>query len=683
MRGLVQMLGWVAAYAVAAYAGRLSAVGDQDFALVWPAGGVALVWFLLRDKPLLSVDLPVLLATNAVVSLATGVEFDVAGSVLVATLAQQAVGLWLVRRWTPDLWGCGGDRSLSRTIDLGRLTMALVVAATVGMSLGVLFTLALGETTGVAELFVWFGRLVCGTIFVTTLTLLMGHWFSHGRRFNPFWRSRLLEAVVLVLLTTAAVVVVLDQDLPIVFTLLLMTAWAALRFSTLFTAWHSVGVATAVVAATMLEVGPFSSVENPYSAALVAQAFVTLLLLLGLAIAVGHEERTELAAQALLAHREQARQAHLLTAIVDAMGDGVTVLEEPHRVTLRNPAAISLFGMDLDGLDEVAPRILNADGTPMAPEDSVADRALAGEDLRHVDLLVRRPDGSEVNLRLAATHLPPTTPGEPSRAVLVFHDVTRDVAQAKELGHFARVVAHDLSNALAAFSGWAALLQQRAEEDDLPAEYVERIATRMSAATDRLGGMVEGLLQRATSQDRALARERVDLDEVIRRIVETREVGQHVTWSPGLPPVEGDPVLIEQSLDNLVGNAVKYVDPAETPRVTVSAEVAEPGWVRVAIADNGLGIPDGDHDKVFDEFHRAHGSAFSGTGLGLSIVRAAVVRHGGTVAARPNPAGQGTIFELTLPAAAQRAGRPSGQSFSVPESESLSGSSASSSVAGP
>lgn len=651
MRGLVQMLGWALAYAMSAYAGRLSAVGDQDFALVWPAGGVALVWFLLRSKPLLSADLPVLLGINAVVSVATGVEFDVAASVLVATLTQQAVGLWLVRRWVPDLWGCGGHRSLSRTVDLGRLTGALVLAAMAGAGLGVLISAVLGEPPGLLGVLVWVGRLLCGTVFVTTMTLLVGHWWSHGRRFNPFWRTRVGEALVLTALTVVAVIFVLDQDLPVGFTLLIMTAWSALRFSTLVTAWHSFAIATTIVAATMVDQGPFALIENVYAAALVAQAFVTLLLLLGLAIAVGHEERTELAAQALLAHREQARQAHLLTAIVDAMGDGVTVLEEPHRVTLRNPAAVNLFGIDLHGLDDVAPRIFNADGSIPDPEDSVADRALAGEDFRNVDLLVRRPDGTDVNLRVAATHLAPTSLGEPSRAVLVFHDVTRDVARAQELGQFARVVAHDLSNALAAFSGWAMLLHQRADEDDLPPEYVAKIATRMSAASDRLGGMVEGLLQRATSQDRALSLARVDLKDLIRRIVETRELAHVVEWSPDLPAVQGDDVLIEQALDNLIGNAVKYVDPADTPQVKVSARVVDADWVEITISDNGIGIPDGEHDKVFDEFHRAHGGAFSGTGLGLSIVRAAVTRHGGTVSARPNASGGGTAFDLTLPAA--------------------------------
>ena len=68
------------------------------------------------------------------------------------------------------------------------------------------------------------------------------------------------------------------------------------------------------------------------------------------------------------------------------------------------------------------------------------------------------------------------------------------------------------------------------------------------------------------------------------------------------------------------------------------------------MADNGIGIPEGERERIFDEFHRAHYRDYEGSGLGLSIVRRIITRHGGTIVALPNPAGQGSVFGFTLPA---------------------------------
>ena len=72
--------------------------------------------------------------------------------------------------------------------------------------------------------------------------------------------------------------------------------------------------------------------------------------------------------------------------------------------------------------------------------------------------------------------------------------------------------------------------------------------------------------------------------------------------------------------------------------------------VRVSVVDNGIGLPEGQHESVFDEFHRVHPTGYEGTGLGLAIARRIITRHGGAILARDNPAG-GTVFEFTLPAA--------------------------------
>jgi len=117
-----------------------------------------------------------------------------------------------------------------------------------------------------------------------------------------------------------------------------------------------------------------------------------------------------------------------------------------------------------------------------------------------------------------------------------------------------------------------------------------------------------------------------------------------------MPPVLADPVLVRQVLDNLIGNALKYVAPGVVPRVVVRGRRSDARLVTVHVADNGIGIPPGEQERIFAEFHRAHYRDYEGSGLGLAIVRRIISRHDGTIVARPNPDGQGSVFEFTLPA---------------------------------
>src|SRR5207253_636551 len=82
--------------------------------------------------------------------------------------------------------------------------------------------------------------------------------------------------------------------------------------------------------------------------------------------------------------------------------------------------------------------------------------------------------------------------------------------------------------------------------------------------------------------------------------------------------VHADLPLTRQLLDNLIGNAIKYTAPGVTPRISVASTGSDGDRIEVTITDNGVGIPAGQHETIFGNFHRAHtGSTFAGTGLGL------------------------------------------------------------------
>ena len=115
---------------------------------------------------------------------------------------------------------------------------------------------------------------------------------------------------------------------------------------------------------------------------------------------------------------------------------------------------------------------------------------------------------------------------------------------------------------------------------------------------------------------------------------------------PGLPLVHVDAVMLEQVLENLLENAIKYT-PDGTP-IEIGAE-SDAQEVAFWVADRGAGLPAGKEDMLFEKFYRgAKEGAQSGVGLGLTICRAIVEAHGGTIHAENRPDG-GAIFRFAIP----------------------------------
>jgi signal transduction histidine kinase len=123
-----------------------------------------------------------------------------------------------------------------------------------------------------------------------------------------------------------------------------------------------------------------------------------------------------------------------------------------------------------------------------------------------------------------------------------------------------------------------------------------------------------------------------------------------------LPAVDGDPTLLSMLWQNLIGNALKFRAPERAPKVEIGWEPdpEQPGFVRLSVADNGIGIPPAFSEKVFVIFQRLHSrEAYSGTGIGLALCKKIVEHHGGRIWIDPDRE-VGTRFNFTLPLAAAR-----------------------------
>jgi len=623
---------------------------------VWPAGGIAVLWLLATRAGPASVDVGVLAVMAFTVNYGTGAPVDLALVLLATNVVQGVMAAELLRRFCAGLWGCGGDRPLEDTHTLARMIGAFVAAAVVGTLIGFAgFGLVVGEMSG-SDLLLWLGRNLCGLLVVTTLGLLWGQWIAE--RLDPSRPRRIvdpssgsgLELAAAVALTIGLFLLAFTYDgVPLAFPLLIPTVWVGVRFSTTLSSAHSALAAVVAISLTLAGYGPFAQVDSVVVGSILAQFFVVMAVVSGLALGTGRDERLALNQRLDRAERESSERAATLDTIFAAMTEGVNVMDENGRFLLTNDAAVEIMGFGRSDLPEGTATITayHPSGVALTPEEKPSYRALHGETIRHLDVVYRTPDGDERSIMVSASPLPPAADGL-ARAVLIFSDVTAEREARAELAAFARVVAHDLTNPLIAIEGWAELARDQLGDDaQLDGDFAREVITRVTSSATRMRNLVTNLSEHALSADRELSPQEVDLDDLVRDVVAAREAQDLVTWSE-LPTVTADRVLLRQLFDNLIGNALKYVARGQLPEVTVSG-VTRDDDVVITVSDRGIGLPEGEHDKIFREFHRAHHGTYQGSGLGLAIVRRIATRHGGHVSAHDNPAGQGTVFEVRLP----------------------------------
>ncbi|AGZ40081.1 ATP-binding protein [Actinoplanes friuliensis] len=660
-QALSRTAGFGLVYLLATYLGRLTVMDGTSLSLVWPAAGVLALWFVAqRTSRWKWLDVAVLAVITMVVNTQTGAPARLAAVFVVANLVQALVFAHLLERWVPGLWSTGG-RPLARLSELWGLVGAATVSTTASALIGPTgIWLDSGHYSWTSAA-VWLAR-------NTVSILLIG---VAARRFDGLLgRDRITKIKVKFRFEYAAVVLcsacayyfafLVVDGLPVAFALIGLTAWAALRLHTSFVILHDLAFGTLAVLFTLHGSGPFAQIDSLPMRALVAQLFVGTIAIVGLALALGRDERVALLDRLMASERAATEQAQLLTTIIDSMSEGLGVIDEKGGFLLRNPAATSLLGGRPNPSGQVRDPgyygLFHADGTPVGEADMPHHLAFGGTGVQNADYLVRNaelPEGRIINL--SATRLPVNMDGA-THAVVVFRDVTADRRRRDELVSFAGVVAHDLLNPLATIEGWAEALHQSLNERD-DHESVDSVI-RIQRAAARMSSLINGLLAFTTARDATLSASTVDLREVVGEIAAGRVDQAQSTGTPvprfvigDLGAVDADPVLVRQLLDNLIGNAVKYTAPGVTPYVSVVSEPAADGFVRIDVVDNGIGIPPGQHEAIFHNFHRAHRTAgYAGTGLGLTICKRIVERHGGTIAATDNPSGRGSRMTFTLPA---------------------------------
>ncbi len=231
-------------------------------------------------------------------------------------------------------------------------------------------------------------------------------------------------------------------------------------------------------------------------------------------------------------------------------------------------------------------------------------------------------------------------------------------ASSKEMEAFSYSVSHDLRSPLSTIDGFSLLLQ-KLDVDGKLGERGTHYLTRIRVGTRQMGELIEGLLSLAKLSRDTLRMGAVDLTALARRVEQELRERDPERLQQGIVTMVvqegmatwGDAVLLQQVLQNLLGNAWKFT--AKRPDAHIEfgsrkGEGSEAGQAVYFIRDNGAGFDMAHADKLFGTFQRLHRPAdFAGTGIGLAIVQRIISRHNGRIWAEAVK-GEGATFYFTL-----------------------------------
>lgn len=384
---------------------------------------------------------------------------------------------------------------------------------------------------------------------------------------------------------------------------------------------------------------------------------------------VDERERTEATLQG---------EREYLRVVLENIEDGVVACDDNGVLTFFNRATQMIHGLPSEPLpaEQWAQHydLFLSDGqTPMAPHQIPLFRALQGERIRNVGMVIAPRDGPPHRL-LASGRALFGVGGQKLGAVVIMHDITAQQQAEEEREHliqerearkaaeksnqikdeFLATLSHELRTPLTAILGWTHMLRagRLAPEDTQRAmETIERNAQAQLQ-------LIEDLLDvsRIITGKMRVEVAPVELTEVVKAAVEAvrpaaqaKTIRLQVLLDPQAGPVSGDAARLQQVIWNLLTNAVKFTP--KGGRVQVRLERVN-SHVEIAVTDTGQGIDSEFLPHIFDRFRQADQTStrtFGGLGLGLSIVHQLVELHGGVIQAHSSGAGQGATFVVQLP----------------------------------
>jgi two-component system, OmpR family, phosphate regulon sensor histidine kinase PhoR len=329
--------------------------------------------------------------------------------------------------------------------------------------------------------------------------------------------------------------------------------------------------------------------------------------------------------------------------ILDALDDGVLLLDGAGRLLVANPAARSWFGLP-DDLRPGLPvqRVLGAPQvSALAEEAAEAGAPVVGT------LTLVFPEPRTLTMRA----FPLADRGPTGRIVVTMTDITQRRRLEVLRRDFVANASHELKTPVAALRVLAETVLTALPDDP---EAGRRFAERIAREAERLDVLVRDLLDLSRVERGTLDVEPVDLVGLAKEVVggygdlaEERRIRLHSELQPQVS-MRGDRAQLGLLLSNLLDNALRYTPAKGTVCVRLDATESR---AMLQVADTGEGIPARELSRVFERFYRvdkARARQTGGTGLGLAIVRHVAEAHGGTVRV-DSELGRGSTFTVALP----------------------------------
>lgn len=344
--------------------------------------------------------------------------------------------------------------------------------------------------------------------------------------------------------------------------------------------------------------------------------------------------------------RVHSAEAENLQTVLASMSEGVMVIDRGHAIRLVNPSLIRILDLRTSPVGQTVLRTLR----DVHFEEVVAATFSSG-----------KPQSTEVSIgggktprHFALTASPMRDASGEDTVLLICHDITRLKLLEDVRREFVANVSHELRTPLAIFQGY---LENLLDNPALPRAEMVGILEILRKHSTRLNALVEDLLilARLESRKEKLNLEPIEPCGLIEDMVADwksrackKDIELIAECDVNAPEFEADAFRIEQVINNLVENAIKYTECEG--KVVVRASSSQFG-IEIRVDDTGIGITPQDLPHIFERFYRAdkaRNREQGGTGLGLSIVKHIAQLHGGSVHAE-SVFGKGTSIILRLP----------------------------------
>lgn len=327
-----------------------------------------------------------------------------------------------------------------------------------------------------------------------------------------------------------------------------------------------------------------------------------------------------------------------LNAIVSHLEEGMILLDNSSRVITANQSALRL--LDVKNANVVGVELLMLSRN-MALQEAVQE-ALTGK------TVTRR---AELRGRILKIHAAAIgTPEKMSGVAVVLFDITQSEQAEQRRREFTANVSHELKTPLQSISGYSELLMRgMAKPED-----VQPFAGRIYGETQRLISLVEDIINLSRlDEGTGYQWSNANLLEIAQEVavsLESCAADKRVKLTVEGVPVQlrGVPELLRGIAYNLCDNAIKYNKPGGSVTVSVNRENDK---AVLTVKDTGIGIPEGEQDRIFERFYRvdkSHSREVGGTGLGLSIVKHAAMLHKAAIDVSSR-LGVGTTIKVTFP----------------------------------